>query len=228
MGAPSASGAPSSGLLVTTVTQGAASFDPALGSLPAVDDTQRSEAWGQPAVASPEPVVLAESRTTGCGYSCTRQNTCSEPRAARQAAGRAGRRAQRAAAQARAQQPHHRRRPAHASGGEARRHREDAPLRPGPRRPLRVARRRLQRAEARVRLGRRGRGHRHRGARRDRIGHARRHPRHPRPRPPCRRDRHRRRGPRLSTRSPRSASRSTPPARTPPCSVVGTCRGTSM
>ncbi|MGZ8804334.1 MAG: fumarylacetoacetate hydrolase family protein [Microbacterium sp.] len=36
----------SSGRLVTTVTQGAASFAPALGSLPAVDDTQRAEAWG--------------------------------------------------------------------------------------------------------------------------------------------------------------------------------------
>ncbi|MET0829732.1 MAG: fumarylacetoacetate hydrolase family protein [Microbacterium sp.] len=36
----------SSGRLVTTVTQGAASFDESLGSLPAVDDTQRAEAWG--------------------------------------------------------------------------------------------------------------------------------------------------------------------------------------
>ena len=36
----------SSGRLVTTVTQGAASFDETLGSLPAVDDTQRAEAWG--------------------------------------------------------------------------------------------------------------------------------------------------------------------------------------
>ncbi len=36
----------SSGRLVTTVTQGAASFDPSLGSLPAADDTQRAEAWG--------------------------------------------------------------------------------------------------------------------------------------------------------------------------------------
>lgn len=54
VGAPDAPGAPSSGLLVTTVTQGAASFDPALGSLPAVDDTQRAEAWGdQPAAAAP-------------------------------------------------------------------------------------------------------------------------------------------------------------------------------
>ncbi|SFI65771.1 MULTISPECIES: fumarylacetoacetate hydrolase family protein [Microbacterium] len=36
-----------SGRLVTTVTQGeGAAFDAALGSLPAVDDTQREEAWG--------------------------------------------------------------------------------------------------------------------------------------------------------------------------------------
>jgi 2-keto-4-pentenoate hydratase/2-oxohepta-3-ene-1,7-dioic acid hydratase in catechol pathway/regulator of RNase E activity RraA len=35
-----------SGRLVTTVTQGSASFDPSLGSLPAVDDLQRAEAWG--------------------------------------------------------------------------------------------------------------------------------------------------------------------------------------
>lgn len=35
-----------SGRLVTTVTQGTASFDPSLGSLPAVDDLQRAEAWG--------------------------------------------------------------------------------------------------------------------------------------------------------------------------------------
>ncbi|WP_404431643.1 fumarylacetoacetate hydrolase family protein [Microbacterium lacus] len=32
--------------LVTTVTQGETSFDPSIGSLPAVDDTQRAEAWG--------------------------------------------------------------------------------------------------------------------------------------------------------------------------------------
>ncbi|MCA5894001.1 fumarylacetoacetate hydrolase family protein [Isoptericola sp. NEAU-Y5] len=44
--APSAPGAPSTGRLVTTVTQGDVPFDGALGSLPAVDDTQRTEAWG--------------------------------------------------------------------------------------------------------------------------------------------------------------------------------------
>jgi 5-oxopent-3-ene-1,2,5-tricarboxylate decarboxylase/2-hydroxyhepta-2,4-diene-1,7-dioate isomerase len=61
VGAPDAPGAPSSGILETTVTQGAASFDPALGSLPAVDDTQRAEAWGQPVEASSETGVLAET-----------------------------------------------------------------------------------------------------------------------------------------------------------------------
>ncbi|WP_313558452.1 fumarylacetoacetate hydrolase family protein, partial [Miniimonas arenae] len=44
--APSASGAPSTGRLVTHVVQGETPFDPALGSTPAVDDTQRTEAWG--------------------------------------------------------------------------------------------------------------------------------------------------------------------------------------
>ncbi|MGB3732592.1 fumarylacetoacetate hydrolase family protein [Microbacterium sp.] len=44
--APDAEGSPTSGRLVTTVTQGTVPFDPALGSLPAVDDLQRAEAWG--------------------------------------------------------------------------------------------------------------------------------------------------------------------------------------
>lgn len=44
--APAAPGAPSSGRLVTRVTQGEVTFDAALGSLPAVDDHQRLEAWG--------------------------------------------------------------------------------------------------------------------------------------------------------------------------------------
>ncbi|MDW4573466.1 fumarylacetoacetate hydrolase family protein [Microbacterium sp. M3] len=39
-------GGPSSGRLVTTVVQGEAAFDAALGSLPSVDDLQRTEAWG--------------------------------------------------------------------------------------------------------------------------------------------------------------------------------------
>ncbi|MGK2317197.1 fumarylacetoacetate hydrolase family protein [Gordonia rhizosphera] len=44
--APTASGAPTSGRLVTTVVAGTRGFDSDLGSLPAVDDTQRAEAWG--------------------------------------------------------------------------------------------------------------------------------------------------------------------------------------
>lgn len=39
-------GGRSTGRLATTVTQGAVPFDADLGSLPAVDDTQRAEAWG--------------------------------------------------------------------------------------------------------------------------------------------------------------------------------------
>ena len=50
--APDASGSPTSGRLVTTVTQGERAFDGELGSLPAVDDVQRAEAWGvEPAPA---------------------------------------------------------------------------------------------------------------------------------------------------------------------------------
>lgn len=54
-------GARSSGRLVTTVTQGAAPFDEALGSLPAADDLQRAEAWGSREAAGldPEPRGLS-------------------------------------------------------------------------------------------------------------------------------------------------------------------------
>jgi 5-oxopent-3-ene-1,2,5-tricarboxylate decarboxylase / 2-hydroxyhepta-2,4-diene-1,7-dioate isomerase len=44
--APTAPGAPTTGRLVTRVTEGTLPFDPTLGSLPAVDDLQRAEAWG--------------------------------------------------------------------------------------------------------------------------------------------------------------------------------------
>jgi 2-keto-4-pentenoate hydratase/2-oxohepta-3-ene-1,7-dioic acid hydratase in catechol pathway/regulator of RNase E activity RraA len=50
-----------SGRLVTTVTQGEVPFDPALGSMPAVDETQRAEAWGTPvAAAVPASAAVAE------------------------------------------------------------------------------------------------------------------------------------------------------------------------
>jgi len=44
--APTVEGAPSSGRLVSRVIEGPGAFDPALGSLPSVDDHQREEAWG--------------------------------------------------------------------------------------------------------------------------------------------------------------------------------------
>ncbi|MEV8273075.1 fumarylacetoacetate hydrolase family protein [Microbacterium sp. NPDC077184] len=44
--APRAPGAPSTGRLRTTVVQGDTGFDASVGSLPAVDDHQRAEAWG--------------------------------------------------------------------------------------------------------------------------------------------------------------------------------------
>src|SRR5690606_31207456 len=61
--APTAEGAPSSGRLRTTVVQGETPFDPALGSMPAVDDLQREEAWGSREAAG----LSAASRTESTG-----------------------------------------------------------------------------------------------------------------------------------------------------------------
>lgn len=62
--APDVPGTPSSGRLVTTVVQGDAPFDDALGSLPSVDDHQRAEAWGSRESAglppAPEPFRLTD------------------------------------------------------------------------------------------------------------------------------------------------------------------------
>lgn len=52
-----------SGKLVTTVTQGEIEFDPSLGSLPAVNDLQREEAWGSreaAGLAEPQPALSEE------------------------------------------------------------------------------------------------------------------------------------------------------------------------
>lgn len=52
-----------SGKLVTTVTQGEIEFDASLGSLPAVNDLQREEAWGSreaAGLAEPQPALSAE------------------------------------------------------------------------------------------------------------------------------------------------------------------------
>ncbi|AXL11533.1 fumarylacetoacetate hydrolase family protein [Microbacterium foliorum] len=59
--APDAVGSPSSGRLVTTVTQGETPFDGDIGSLPAVDDLQRTEAWG----SREEAGLLAETPAAG-------------------------------------------------------------------------------------------------------------------------------------------------------------------
>ncbi|WP_106816982.1 fumarylacetoacetate hydrolase family protein [Microbacterium timonense] len=54
---------PSSGRLVTTVVEGQAPFDPDLGALPAVDDLQRTEAWGsREAAGLPTEVASAVER----------------------------------------------------------------------------------------------------------------------------------------------------------------------
>ena len=52
-----------SGRLVTTVTQGSAPFDASLGSMPAVDDTQRSEAWGSVEAAGLDAATGSEVAT---------------------------------------------------------------------------------------------------------------------------------------------------------------------
>lgn len=55
-------GGPSSGRLVTTVVQGEQGFDPELGSMPAADDLQRTEAWGsREAAGLPSPTAPAGS-----------------------------------------------------------------------------------------------------------------------------------------------------------------------
>lgn len=61
--APDAPGAPTSGRLVTTVTQGDTPFDGDLGSLPAVDDLQRTEAWGSREEAGLPAVEAAPTLT---------------------------------------------------------------------------------------------------------------------------------------------------------------------
>lgn len=68
--APEAEGAPSSGRLVSRVTEAPQGFDPALGSTPAVDDRQREEAWGsREAAGLPAADDQAAGATAGRGLS---------------------------------------------------------------------------------------------------------------------------------------------------------------
>ena len=72
--APDVEGCPTSGRLVTTVVQGGAGFDAAVGSLPQVDDTQRAEAWGSRELAGLPPVASADSGASAdAGASATKQ-----------------------------------------------------------------------------------------------------------------------------------------------------------
>ncbi|NLP84039.1 fumarylacetoacetate hydrolase family protein [Microbacterium sp. CFH 90308] len=57
----SVDGGPTTGRLVTSVVQSEDGFDPELGSLPAADDLQRTEAWGSPEAV---PVVERGSAAT--------------------------------------------------------------------------------------------------------------------------------------------------------------------
>jgi len=68
-----------SGRLVTTVTAGAASFDPALGSLPAVDDTQRAEAWGSREAAGLPPVAEPAEASADTGAPAETGRTDADP-----------------------------------------------------------------------------------------------------------------------------------------------------
>ena len=58
--APNAPGAPSSGRLRTTVTQGVHALDVSLGSVPSADDRQRTEAWGSRESAGLPPLPSTE------------------------------------------------------------------------------------------------------------------------------------------------------------------------
>ncbi|BAJ73638.1 demethylmenaquinone methyltransferase [Microbacterium testaceum StLB037] len=58
-------GSRSTGRLRTTVVQGERSFDAAIGSLPSVDDTQRTEAWGSAEAAAAGVTRTGEVAETG-------------------------------------------------------------------------------------------------------------------------------------------------------------------
>ncbi|QFY13033.1 fumarylacetoacetate hydrolase family protein [Nonomuraea phyllanthi] len=61
--APHLAGAPSSGRLTSRVIAGPGGFDPAVGSLPSVDDLQREEAWGsREAAGLPASAINPELR----------------------------------------------------------------------------------------------------------------------------------------------------------------------
>ncbi|WZH37298.1 MAG: fumarylacetoacetate hydrolase family protein [Microbacterium enclense] len=66
-------GSLSTGRLRTTVVQGERAFDPAVGSLPAADDTQRTEAWGSAEAAAAGVAATRTGDVTATGRSTANQ-----------------------------------------------------------------------------------------------------------------------------------------------------------
>lgn len=62
----------STGRLVTTVVQGTHAFDASIGSLPAVDDTQRAEAWGSREAAGLPPAEAAAGMSSSLRHKLER------------------------------------------------------------------------------------------------------------------------------------------------------------
>jgi len=58
-------GSRTTGRLRTTVVQGAQPFDPAIGSVPAIDETQRIEAWGSAEAAATAATRTGDATRTG-------------------------------------------------------------------------------------------------------------------------------------------------------------------
>ena len=228
----------SSGRLVTHRHRRAPSRSPALGALPAVDDEQRAEAWGSREAAglpprSDDPSRSGDQRSIGpatgeVGPEPGEESPGLERRAAREAPRRPRRRALSAQLRKRglnnvtidgvARQPHR-----HELVGTAKTLR----FVPG-REDLFASHGGGYNAQKRAfdAVGA-GEVHRHRGPRRARLRHPRRHPRAARLRPRRGRHRHRRRGARLRRRRRHRHPRLLRRTRTPRCWGASTCRGTS-
>ncbi|GAA4165952.1 hypothetical protein GCM10022286_29850 [Gryllotalpicola daejeonensis] len=81
--APTAPGSPTSGRLVTTVVEGRGDFDPALGSLPSVDELQLEEAWGSREAAGLPATVVEEPAEPAALRDAALRGAPQEPRASR-------------------------------------------------------------------------------------------------------------------------------------------------
>lgn len=242
--APTAPGAPTTGRLVTRVTESEHAMAP-FGAQPKVDDVQREEAWGSreaaglPAAsdaqaddgaAASQPAAGSPARPGGRERPLGRERPAAgplpaDPGAARQDRRRRGGHPHRPAAEARHPERDHRR-PAPDPPGSARpRLRQDPALRAQARGPVQGVRRRLQRPEAGHRLGAAGRRGGHGGPWRARHRHPRGRPGPARPGERRERRDHGRRHPRLRRRGrgrpPGLRRRHAPGRAGPPSHPVG-------